>query len=64
MDEGRSVRERLQKLVRDARGATAIEYALILAVLSLAIIGAAQRLVGPTNGMWNTIQSNVLAAAN
>lgn len=58
------MRERLQKLVRDARGATAIEYALILAVLSLAIIGAAQRLVGPTNGMWNTIQSNVLAAAN
>jgi pilus assembly protein Flp/PilA len=41
------------------RGATAIEYGLIAALIVVAMIAGLSRLGGGTNGMWGKISSNV-----
>jgi pilus assembly protein Flp/PilA len=43
----------------DQRGATAIEYGLIAALIVIAMIAGAQSLGGGTNGMWGKVSSNV-----
>lgn len=48
-------------LVRCQRGATAVEYGLILAMVVLAIIGALQFVAGKTIRMWNNVATEVLA---
>jgi pilus assembly protein Flp/PilA len=48
-----------RKLRVDARGATAIEYGLIAALIILGMIGGLQALGGGTNGMWGKILGNV-----
>lgn len=53
---------RLRKLLGDRRGATAVEYGLILAVVVLAAFGAIQELAGTTTGMWNDVSTKVQAA--
>ncbi len=42
------------------RGATAVEYGLIAALIVVAMIGGLQTLGGGTNGMWGKV-SNVVA---
>jgi pilus assembly protein Flp/PilA len=53
----------LRRLRRDKRGATAIEYGLIVALIGVAIMGALSGLGGGVGGMWsklnNTVQSNM-----
>jgi pilus assembly protein Flp/PilA len=49
----------LRKLCGDARGATAIEYGLICALIIIAMMGGLQALGGGTNGMWGKIQNAV-----
>ncbi len=49
-------------LLRDARGATAVEYGLILAMIVLAMFGALQSVGGQTGSMWNNISAKVLSA--
>ena len=52
----------LKKLLRDTRGATAIEYGLIVALIVIAIIGALQG-VGGANGLgWGTLNTRVSEA--
>jgi pilus assembly protein Flp/PilA len=51
------------KLLRDARGATAVEYALILALIVLAMVGALATLAGSTITMWNGVSQNVQDAS-
>jgi pilus assembly protein Flp/PilA len=46
-------------LRRDQGGATAIEYGLIVALISVAAIGALSSMGGGSNGMWTRISSNV-----
>jgi len=41
------------------RGATAIEYGLIAALIIIAMMGGLQALGGGANGMWGKINSNV-----
>ena len=53
----------LARLGRDATGATAIEYGLILALLVLAIMGAIGGLGGGVLGAWNTMANTVTRAA-
>jgi pilus assembly protein Flp/PilA len=49
----------IEKLRRDERGATAVEYGLILALIFVAVIGAVRTFSGSAMGMWNVVASNV-----
>lgn len=42
----------LQTLANDRRGATAIEYGLIAALIVLAMVGALQGVAGRTSDLW------------
>jgi pilus assembly protein Flp/PilA len=50
---------RLAKLATCTRGATAIEYGLILALIFVAIIGSVSALGGGTAGAWTNISTKV-----
>ena len=50
---------RMLKLVRDERGATAIEYALIMALVFLAMIAGVSAFAQGTIQMWNEVAENV-----
>ncbi len=52
----------LHRLVRSAKGATAIEYGLIVALIALAAMVALMGLADTTIDMWDDIASNVLAS--
>ena len=54
-----SIRSIISRLLRDNSGATAIEYGLIIGVLSLAIISAANSLLGANGVLWEYIQDNL-----
>ena len=46
-------------LLADRRGATAIEYGLIVALIALAMIGGLSSLGGGAGGMWTNISGSV-----
>jgi pilus assembly protein Flp/PilA len=48
------------KLIRDTRGASAVEYGLICALIVLAMIGGLNAVAGKTTTMWNDVSSDVL----
>ena len=48
-------------LARCERGATAVEYGLILALICLAMIAALSNVANKTVGMWNNVSTEVLA---
>lgn len=50
------------RLRSDKRGATAIEYGLIAALIGVAIISSLSKLGGGTNGMWGKLDSTLDAA--
>ncbi len=50
---------RLPELRRDERGATAVEYGLILALVFLAMVGAVASVAGTTTTMWNEVSTKV-----
>ena len=50
------------RLRSDKRGATAIEYGLIAALIGVAIIGSLSKLGGGSNGMWGRLDSELEAA--
>jgi pilus assembly protein Flp/PilA len=54
-----AIRKILRMLGADERGATAIEYGLICALIAVAAIGGMQALGGGSSGMWGRILSNV-----
>jgi pilus assembly protein Flp/PilA len=47
---------------KDERGATAVEYGLILALIFLAVAGAIQGVASVTIGMWGNVSNEVSAA--
>lgn len=49
------------RLMLCERGATAVEYALILALIVLAMLAALSNVASRTIGMWNNVTTNVLA---
>ena len=53
-----------RKLLLDQKGATAIEYGLIVALIGITIVGAVSTLGGGSNGMWTKIADRYEAAAN
>jgi pilus assembly protein Flp/PilA len=54
-----AIRNRLRTLCVANRGATAIEYGLIAALIVVAMVGGLKTLGGGTNGMWGLV-SNVV----
>jgi len=55
----KSVVRTLVRLARNRRGATAIEYGLIIALVVLALIGGLTALANTTSGMWNNVSDKV-----
>ncbi len=49
----------LRSLKRDAKGATAVEYGLIIALIVLAIMVAINNVATRTNAMWYNIANKV-----
>ena len=49
----------IMQLLRDTRGATAIEYGLIVSLIVIAIIVAVQGVANETNGLWATVADNI-----
>lgn len=49
----------LTALLRDQRGATAVEYGLITALIVIAIIGALQTFSNRMIGMWGYVATTV-----
>jgi len=49
----------LCRLSADRRGATAIEYGLIVALIAVAAIGGMQSLGGGVGGMWGKLQNDM-----
>ncbi|MBC3942250.1 Flp family type IVb pilin [Sphingomonas albertensis] len=52
----------IARALRQQRGATAIEYGLILALMVIAMIVGLTALANSTTGMWNTVDTKVSAA--
>ena len=53
----------IQRLFADRRGATVVEYGLILAFIVLAIFGALQSFGGSTGELWNTFTAKIVNAS-
>lgn len=53
----------LARLGRDATGATAIEYGLILALIVVAVMGAIAGLGGGVTGAWDDMANKVTTSA-
>ena len=54
-----AIRRILHSLSADKRGATAIEYGLIAALIAIAIMGGLSALGGGSNGMWGRLSDTV-----
>lgn len=57
-----AIRTNGRKLRSDRRGATAIEYGLIAALIAVAAIGGMSSLGGGSNGMWGRLDNRVADA--
>ena len=56
-----AIRKTLLRLIADQRGATAIEYGLIAALIVIAMMGGLKTLGGGAGGMWTKIKADVEA---
>ena len=54
-----AIRRNLRGLLSDQRGATAVEYGLIAALIVVAMIGALGTLGGGVGGKWNDLGNTV-----
>ena len=57
-----AIRLMLCRLRSDERGATAIEYGLIVALIAVTCVGAFSMMGGGSNGMWTNISGQVTSA--
>jgi pilus assembly protein Flp/PilA len=56
---GLDMKRRLIKLIADVRGATALEYGLIVALIVIAIVIAISNVGGGTSGIWGNMTNKV-----
>jgi pilus assembly protein Flp/PilA len=54
-----AIRKRLRMLWTSERGATAIEYGLICALIVIAMMAGLETLAGGSGSMWGRIQTQV-----
>jgi pilus assembly protein Flp/PilA len=52
------------KLIRDTKAASAVEYALICALIVLAMIAGLNAVAGSTISMWNEVSENVTSTSS
>ena len=57
-----AIRNALHSLCSDKRGATAIEYGLIAALIVIAMIGGLSGMGGGVGGMWTKLSTAVSSA--
>ena len=57
-----AIRSMLCRLRADPRGATAIEYGLIAALIAIAMVGGLSALGGGAGGMWTDLDTQVTQA--
>ena len=50
---------RILRLIQDDRGATAIEYGLIVALISIAIVGGLNYFASETMSMWTNVSTTM-----
>lgn len=58
-----AIRRMLCRLLIDRRGATAVEYAVIAALIVIAMIGGLAALGGGAGGMWTELRDTVADSA-
>ena len=51
------------KLLRDTRGATAIEYGLIVSLIVIAMMAALQGVANENTGLWAIVRQKVTGAS-
>ena len=51
------------KLLRDTRGATAIEYGLIVALIVIAMMAALEGVANENTGLWAIVKEKVTTAS-
>ena len=56
-----AIRKYLRMLVQSERGATAIEYGLICALIVITMIAGLKTLAGGSSSMWGKVLTNVSA---
>ena len=54
-----AIRKTTARMLANERGATAIEYGLIVALIALAMMGGLRTLGGGAGGMWTNVASQV-----
>lgn len=54
----------LQRLLRDQRAATAVEYGLLCSLIVIAIMVALQGVANETNAMWTRVGTTMAAATS
>ena len=52
----------LKHIGNDSRGATAVEYGLIVSLVVIAMVGALQAVANANTGIWSTIQDDATEA--
>jgi pilus assembly protein Flp/PilA len=52
----------LKRLEDDTRGATAVEYGLILSLVVIAVVGAIGEVANTTTEMWNDVEERSVEA--
>ncbi|MFN4185078.1 MAG: Flp family type IVb pilin [Hyphomonas sp.] len=57
----RLFKTRMQRLARDERGATAIEYGLIAGLMVLAIIGSVSAFAGANDEIYQKVEDNLVS---
>jgi pilus assembly protein Flp/PilA len=55
-----AIRRTLRRLPADQRGATAVEYGLIAALIVIAMMGALGALGGGVGGKWNDLATTLV----
>ena len=58
------IKSYLKRLLRSQSGATAIEYGLICALISMAVMGAMKVFADENTFMWMQVTSKTLAASS
>lgn len=48
-------------MLRSQKGATAIEYGLIVSLIAVSALAAMQNFGNNANGMWNYVEQNIVA---
>ena len=55
---------RLSQILKDERGATAVEYGLIISLIVLAMLSALMQVASTTTNMWDGVSNKVEKATD